>query len=29
MNLEKPIDEVIDLEKIKADFALEEMYKRN
>lgn len=27
--MEKPLDEVVDLEKIKADYAIQAMYKRN
>lgn len=29
IDIEKPLDEIVDLEKIKADYAVEEMFKKN
>jgi len=29
IDIEKPLDEIVDLEKIKAEYAVEEMFKKN
>lgn len=29
IDIDKPLDEIVDLEKIKADYAVEEMFKKN